>query len=125
MPWTRESGAMLSRSYALPCGPRVRLRLARPSDLPGIRSLLARRGLPATETGLERLVRYDPSRRLVLCALAPLAAGETVAGVAAIELSPGAEPETVVVDEELTDGLGPLMGDVLSHRADMHARHVA
>jgi len=79
---------MLSRSYELASGPRVRLRLARPSDLPGIRALLAQRGLPATEIGLERLVRYDPRRRLVICAMAPVAGAETLVGLGTIELRP-------------------------------------
>src|SRR5213078_423672 len=117
MPSSRDPGALLSRSYELPSGPRVRLRLARPSDLPAIRALLAQRGLPATEIGLERLVRYDPRRRVVMCAMAPVAGAETLVGLGAIELQPDAEPETVVVDEDITDGLAALLGEALTERA--------
>jgi hypothetical protein len=116
---------MLSRSYELPAGPRVRLRLARPSDLPAIRALLHRRGLPATEIGLERLVRYDPRYRIVICAMASMAGIETVVGFGGIELESGAEAETVVVDEDLTDGLGTLLREVLSQRARIHSRRIA
>ena len=115
---------MLSRSYELASGPRVRLRLARPSDLPGIRALLAQRGLPATEIGLERLVRYDPRRRLVICAMAPVAGAETLVGLGTIELRPDAEPETVVVDEA-SDGLVTLLDEVLTQRAQIHSRRIA
>src|SRR5436305_891581 len=107
MPLSRDPGALLSRSYELPSGPRVRLRLARPSDLPGIRTLLAARGLPATEIGLERLVRYEPRRRVVLCATAPLDGTEVMVGIGAIHLAPDAEPDVLVVDEHVTEGLGP------------------
>src|SRR5436305_5188238 len=124
MPLSRDPGAMLSRSYELASGPRVRLRLARPSDLPGIRALLAQRGLPATEIGLERLVRYDPRRRLVICAMAPVAGAETLVGLGTIELRPDAEPETVVVDEA-SDGLVTLLDEVLTQRAQLHSRPLA
>ena len=125
MPLSRDPGALLSRSYELPSGPRVRLRLARPSDLPGIRALLAQHGLPATEIGLERLVRYDPRRRLVICAMAPLAGTETLVGVGAIELRLDAEPDIVVVDEDLTDGLATVLREALIGRAQIHSRRIA
>ena len=125
MPLSRDPGALLSRSYELPSGPRVRLRLARPTDLPGIRMLLAERGLPATEIGLERLVRYEPRRRAVICATAPLDGTEAVVGVGAIELEPDAEPDILVVDEHVTDGLGPLLADALVQRARIHTRRIA
>jgi hypothetical protein len=120
-----DTGALLSRTYALPSGPRVRLRLARRSDLPAIRSLLEQRGLPASELALGRLVRYDPQRRAVLCATAPVDGTELVVGVGAIDLTADAEPDTIVVDERLTEGLGELLGDALVHRARAHARRVA
>jgi hypothetical protein len=120
-----DSGALLSRSYALPYGPRVRLRLARRSDLPGIRVLLDQRGVPASELSLDRLVRYDPRRRAVMCASALVGGAETIVGVGAIDLSHAAEPDTIVVDERLTGGLGELLAAVLVQRAEAHARRAA
>jgi len=125
MPLSRDPGALLSRSYELPAGPRVRLRLARRSDLPGIRALLDQRGVEASDLELERLVRYDPRQRVVLCAMAPVRAAETVVGVGAIDLDAAAEPETIVVDERLTDGLGTLLAEALVQRAQIHARRTA
>lgn len=120
-----DTGALLSRTYALPSGPRVRLRLARRSDLPAIRALLEQRGVPATELSLSRLIRYDPRRRVTICATAPIGGTELVVGVGAIDLTADAEPETMVVDERLTRGLGELLGAALVHRARVHARRVA
>jgi hypothetical protein len=120
-----DTGALLSRTYELPSGPRVRLRLARRSDLPAIRSLLAQRGLPASDLALGRLVRFDPQRRIALCATTALDGTELLVGVGAIDLTADAEPDTIVVDEQLTEGLGELLGAALVHRARAHARRVA
>ena len=125
MPDPIDTGALLSRSYPLPYGPRVRLRLARRSDVPGIRALLAQRGVPASELSLDRLVRYDPHRRAVICATAPLGGTESIVGVGAIDMAPDAEPDTIVVDERLTDGLAELLAAALLQRADAHTRRVA
>jgi N-acetylglutamate synthase-like GNAT family acetyltransferase len=120
-----DTGALLTRTYELPAGPRVRLRLARRSDLPALRALLAQRGVEATDLELERLVRYDPMRRAVVCATAPVDGTELLVGVGAISLEDGAEPDTVVVDERLTDGLGELLCRALVGRARARARRVA
>lgn len=120
-----DTGALLSRSYALPSGPRVRLRLARRSDLHAIRALLEERCVPASDLALGRLVRYDPQRRVVLCATSPLGGTETVVGIGAIALDANAEPDTIVVDERLTDGLGELLASALVQRAQAHARRAA
>lgn len=120
-----DVGALLSRSYALDAGPRVRLRLARRSDLPGIRALMDQREVPASDLELTRLVRYDPRRRAVICATAPLGGTETIVGVGAIDLALDAEPDTLVVDERLTRGLAELLFAALRHRARTHAQRVA
>ena len=113
-----DPGALLSRTYQLPAGPRVRLRLARRSDLPALRALLEQRGVEASALALERLVRYDPRHRLVLCATAPLSGTEAIVGVGAIELDGRTlEPDTVVVDDRLTDGLADLLAAALVGRA--------
>jgi hypothetical protein len=118
-----DTGALLARTYELPNRQRVRLRLARRSDLPGLGALLAQRGIAPSPLELERLVRYDPRRRLVLCATAPLAGTEAVVGVGAIELeAPLHEPDTIVVDGSATEGLPELLEAALVGRA---ARRVA
>lgn len=125
MPDPPESAALLAHSHALPAGPRVRLRLVRRSDLPGIRRLFAQRGVEADDLGLSRLVRYDPWTRAAICATALIGGSETLVGVGAIDLEAQAEPDTLVVDERLTDGLGELLSSALVHRARSHARRVA
>lgn len=119
-----DTGALLTRSYELPAGPRVRLRLVRRSDLPALRALVEHGGLEPIELELERLVRYDP-RRTVICATAPVDGTELLVGVGAIALAPDAEPDTIVVDERLTDGLGDLLHRALVGRVRAHGRRVA
>lgn len=125
MPQPIDSGALLSRSYPLPTGPRVRLRLARRSDMAAISALLRQREVEAGELAVSRLVRYDPRQRAVLCATTPLGGTETLVGVGAIDLTFEAEPDTIVVDERLTRGLGDLLASALVQRARSHARRVA
>jgi hypothetical protein len=120
-----DTGALLTRTYELAAGPRVRLRLARRSDLRALRALLEQRGVEATELELERLLRYHPGRRTVICATAPVDGTELLVGVGAIALEPDAEPDTIVVDERLTDGLGDLLYRALVGRARAHGRRVA
>ncbi|MDQ6915561.1 MAG: hypothetical protein M3155_07095 [Actinomycetota bacterium] len=114
-----DTGALLARTYELPAGPRVRLRLARRSDRRGLAALLEQRGLEPSALTLERLVRYDPRRRIVICATAPIGGTEVIVGVGAIERDgEDSEPDTIVVDERLTEGLGELLGAALLGRAD-------
>src|SRR4051812_31303244 len=120
-----DVGALLSRTYELPAGPRVRLRYARRSDLRGLRALLEARDIEPSDVELNRLVRYDPSRRAVICACAQIGGTELLVGVGAIDREDGAEPDTLVVDESLTDGLGDLLAAALVGRARSHARRVA
>jgi len=111
-----DPGALLSRTYTLPRGPRVRLRLARPADAAAIEALAADCGIELGSLELERLLRFDRDH-LVICATALVGTGETFAGCGAIRLEPGAEPEYVFADERLTDGLGELIRAALSGRA--------
>src|SRR6202035_5498082 len=83
-----DPGALMSRSYALPRGPRVRLRLARSRDLPSVRALLERAGVDAPELQAVRLVRADPRRWVVICATGLIGSTETLLGVGEIELGP-------------------------------------
>ena len=94
----RSETSPLRRTFPVPGGPPVRLRLAGPSDRAPAIALLQARGLPADELDVRRLLAFDPARRHVLCALAPLDGGEVLAGIGAIDF--GAEaPDVLVIDE--------------------------
>ena len=111
-----DPGALLARSYPLPGGPRVRLRLAHHADAPAMRELLAERGQAGSEVELARLVRANPRERVVLCATAPLNGTETLVGFGALDLR--GQVDTLVIDERLAgDGLGTLLLEALAARA--------
>jgi hypothetical protein len=93
----------------------VRLRLAGPSDKPAVRALLERRGVAADDFELARLLAFDPTRRHVLAAFAPLDGQETLVGIGAIANGDDA-PDALVVDERL-NGLADVLGRVLTERA--------
>jgi hypothetical protein len=106
-----------ARTHALESGARVRLRLARRSDVAAVRELLAARGVVATELEVRRAVGYDPKTRRVFCACATVDGREILVGVAAIDLRPGAEIDTLVVDEDAAPGVTALLGAYLEHLA--------
>jgi hypothetical protein len=114
-----DPGALLARHYDLPRGPRVCLRLARVGDLPGLEDLFARQGRPDGGLELARLIRSDPRRRLVICATALIGSVPIIVGVGAVSLGARGpdQPELLVVDEGLTDGLGELLAAALHGRA--------
>jgi hypothetical protein len=91
----------------------VCLRLVRRRDLGAIADLYAREELAAHELSLARLVTFDLSRTLVLCATALLDSRETIVGVGAIELDRPTEPTLIVVDRRKTEGLTELLSDAL------------
>jgi hypothetical protein len=106
----------LRRTFPVPGAPPVRLRMAGPADRPLVAALLARRGLPAGEFEVRRLLAFDPARRHVLCALTPLDGAEVLAGLGAIDAGAGA-PDVLVTDERFGAGLADLLGRVLVERA--------
>ena len=116
MSTARSDISPLRRTFPVPGGPPVRLRMAGPSDRPLVKALLERRGIEATELELRRLLAFDPARRHVLCALAPMDGHETVMGFGAIDAGAG-EPDVLVVDERVGRGLAELLGRVLIERA--------
>ena len=119
-----DPGALLSHSYELPRGPRVRLRLARPGDGPAIRALLAQHGIDPGELELNRLLHFDPRHRAVITATALIGSTETVVGLGAIDVTDDedVQPDTLVVDERLTDGLGDLLMAALAGRVEAIVR---
>lgn len=118
-----DPGPLLARSYALARGPRVCLRLARARDAGGIADLLWGHGRQPDELELERLVRFDPRRQVVLVATALVESRETVVGVGAIELEHSLEalPTFVLADAHLTEGLDELLTAALVGRAQLLA----
>jgi hypothetical protein len=118
-----DPGALMARVYTLPRGPRVCLRLVRIRDRDGIEDLLRRQGHTLSGWELAQLLRGDPRQRIILCATALLNSSETVLGVGRIELGPaGPGPAWVIVDEDVTDGLAPLITHALTGRAEALAR---
>ncbi len=107
----------LSRTHGLPSGPRVRLRLARPGDHDVVRALLLSTGVDASDFQVRSLLGFDPSRRLVLVAVAPVDGTETLVGLGAVDLERSADVDTLVVDGHLTDGLAPVLREALLRRA--------
>src|SRR4051812_48948413 len=122
---TAMPDAVLTRSYALPSGLRVRLRLALLRDRPAVEALLRGRGVTAGELDVHRLLAVNPRERMVVAAFAPVDGAERLVGLGAIALEAGAELDTLVVDEQLAAGLGTLLAGVLRDRAEAHARRVA
>lgn len=114
-----DPGALMSRSYTLARGPRVRLRLAIGRDQRAIERLLMHAAFTSPELTAARLVRVNPRRSLVICALGLIGSRETLLGIGEIELGHGtaAEPGLVVVDDRLTEGLQHLLHDALTGRA--------
>ncbi len=73
---------------------------------------------------MARLIRFDPRRRLVICATALVGSREWIVGIGAIDLvAPGEpHPDTVVVDAEQTEGLDELLTRALLGRASAIVR---
>jgi hypothetical protein len=105
----------LSRSYALPSGLRVRLRLAQSRDRDAIRELLRAAGRGHGDLDLARLVHFDPRRRVVLCAAALIDRTETIVGVGAIDVD-SARPHLLCVEASLLGGLPELLSRALRSR---------
>jgi hypothetical protein len=112
-----DPGALLGRSYPIPGGERVRLRLLRHGDAPAVRALLAAAWALPDELELQRLLRFDPRLRVGIAAVTPRPRGEAMLGAGAIDLVPGAEPDLVAVDPACGQALERLLADALRARA--------
>jgi hypothetical protein len=112
-----DPGALLARTYAVPGGRRVRLRLLRNADLPAVRDLLEQVGVGLDELTLQRLGRFDPRERVAIAAVAPRPRGESVLGIGAIDLGPRSRPDLLVIDPACGDELEGLLVNALVARA--------
>lgn len=110
-------GALLARSYPIPGGDRVRLRLLRQADEPAVRALLAETGAELDDLEVQRLLRLDPRVRTAIAATSPRDRGEEVLGIGVIDRAPGAEPELIVVAPESEPALEELIASALRARA--------
>ncbi len=99
-------------------GQRVSMRRVRLRDLDALRAIAARAGIVCEEFELARLVRSDPSERLVLCATAVVDGAEAVLGVGVIELASSATmPSLILVDPASGRPLAVLLAEALIDRA--------
>ena len=89
----------LDPATVLADGTAVAVRPARMRDLDAVRSLAGREGIVCDDLELARLLRSDPSERLILCATTRGETGESVIGIGVIELRRGVTmPSLVLVD---------------------------
>lgn len=91
-----------------------------PTDRPAIADLLARTGHETSAEELDRMLRFDPRRRMVLCAGSWIGSTRMVVGLAAVDRVPGTRPDVMVADERLAPGIRGLLGAILA--ADTAAR---
>jgi hypothetical protein len=112
-----DPGALLARTYPLPTGERVRLRLLRQSDAPAVRQLLVEAGGVPDELEVRRLLSFDPRHRVAIAAATLRPGGEALLGAGAIDLFPGADPDRIVVDRSCGEALEDLLGSALRARA--------
>jgi hypothetical protein len=113
---TSAAAPLLGRSYELPSGRRVHLRLARYRDASGVRSLLPDQSAGAGSDDVLQLVRFDPRRRMVACATELVDGRERVVGIVAIDLGAD-EPDVLLVDAELSAFLPELLVRLLVSRS--------
>lgn len=122
-----DPGALLATTHEAG-GLRVRLRLARPSDAPRVADFLEglssetwsrRFGAAAPESLVRHFTFFDPRRRLVVAATAPLDGGEHVVGLADVVFAgTGLAELGVVVDDRSQDrGVGKLLTEAIASLA--------
>jgi hypothetical protein len=119
-----ERGALLGQLYQLDDGSRVRLRLARGSDLPAIIELAQREEFELDRLQIARLVHFDPRRRFVVCATGLVDSAETLLGIGAIALDGdrSALPEILIVEQRYREELGQLLTSALIGAAHASSR---
>lgn len=118
-----DPGALLGASYVLPDGSRVRLRVAASSDAANVRALLEADHGEAAGLRAARLLRFDPRRRLVLCAAALVDGRERLVGLGAIILDGDSpRPDTLIVAADAPPGVRELLEGAIVGRAELISR---
>jgi hypothetical protein len=117
----------LGSGFLLADGLRVRLRLARSSDVGAIVDLFARHGKHVTvdELAAARVIQFDPRRRYAVCATALIDSAERLIGVGAIDLDRHmvGEPDLLFVDPDVPQtAVRELLWDALVGAAEITAR---
>jgi hypothetical protein len=106
----------------LPDGTEVVARRGRSRDLEALRSLAALSGIVCDELELARLLRSDPTERLILCATTQVDGAEAVIGTGVIELGAGATmPSLILVDPAYGASLGGWLAETLVAQARVTA----
>jgi hypothetical protein len=118
-----DLGALLATSYEIEGGRRVRLRLARPSDVPLVREFLAGLSGEAPRELVRRFTFYDPRERVVLAATMLADGHERVVALGDAAFTDLPE---VVLDDELEDtGLADLMTEAVAYYTRVRPRRSA
>jgi hypothetical protein len=121
-----DPGALLGATYELADGTRVRLRMVSPSDRMRVRALIRACAPCDAELVAERLLRFDPRTRAVVCANALIDGSEAMVGVGAIDLTAAmpqaAIPNPLLIAESAPDGVADLLAGALLGRAQALAR---
>ena len=108
-----DLGALLATSYEIDGGRRVRLRLARPSDVPLVSEFLAGRSGEAPRELVRRFTFYDPRERVVLAATMLEGTHERIVALGDAAFTDLPE---VVLDHELEEtALADLMTDAVAY----------
>lgn len=118
-------GTPLTRAYRLRTGIVVRLRMARHRDAGQVAALVNACGLHVDPVALRRLLGFDPTRRAVICATAPVGGTDTLVAVGAMDLRPEAAPDVLFVDPRCGSELRDVLLDALRSRSTRHAAHAA
>lgn len=110
--------------HALASGAQIRLRLPQRADAAGVVALCERMGLQVDDVDVARMLRFDPRRRAVGCAVAWTGDCETVVGIGATELGTRRGPDLLLCDPA-HPGLPPVLERWLAEKAAGRARRAA
>src|SRR3954454_11787505 len=117
-----DPGAMLATSQELRDGSRVRLRLARPSDVPLVREFFGGdAGVP--DALVRRFTFYDPRERVVLAATMLAGSFERIVALGDAAFT---DLPAVLLDDELDDtALADLMAEAVAYYTRVRPRRSA
>ena len=115
-----DLGALLATSYEIEGDRRVRLRLARPSDVPLVTEFLAGGSGGAPRELVRRFTFYDPRERVVLAATMLADGRERIVALGDAAFTDLPE---VVLDDELEDtALADLMTEAVAYYTRVRPR---